>query len=190
MDHSDPSLPQKVSVPDGGPAAAPEFAEVDFSDEEALVFNVIMVGDVNSASFDLLMRLFTHPEKAQRVKIAAAYGAVNGRFTHDEESGFADKRTQFLIDTEEHHLDIQNAFFEALIASAEERTLTLLPYTMAWFPSQNRETVELLAWSAKHHQNWWARRFSVFFVVEFGGGRRPCRKGNSAQHSRPGLQSA
>ena len=36
-------------------------------------------------------------------------------------------------------------------------------------PGQNRKTVEVIAWSAKHHPDPWVRRFSVYFVVEFGG---------------------
>ena len=35
-------------------------------------------------------------------------------------------------------------------------------------PGQGRETLELFAWAAKHHPDWWVRRFSVYFVVKFG----------------------
>lgn len=166
MDHSDPSSPPKEPETDGGHVDESESAKLmmDFSNEEALVFKVIMDGE----SLDALLRLFTHPEKAQRVKVASAYAAVNIRFTHNEESGFPEKRSQFQVDVEEHLPDIQNALFEALIASAEEGATTYIPYTLAWLPGQGRETVELLAWAAKHHPDPWVRRFSVFFVVEHG----------------------
>jgi len=137
----------------------------DFSNEEALVFQVIMDGK----SLDVLLRLFTHPEKAQRVKVATAYAAVNFKFTHDEESGFPKKRSQFQMDVEEHLPVIRNALSEALIASAEEGTTTHIPYTLAWLPGGGRETVELLAWADKHHPDQWVRSFSVYFVVKFGG---------------------
>ena len=101
--------------------------------------------------------------------MASAFAAVNTEFTHNEESGFPEKREQFWVDVEEHLPDIQNALSEALITSAEEGTANLIPYTLAWMPGQNLETVELLAWAAKHHPDWWVRRFSVYFVVKFGG---------------------
>lgn len=167
MDHSDPSSLPKEFETDGGHVDEPEPAKLttDFSNEEALVHKVIFDGE----SPDVLLRLFAHPEKAQRVKMASAFAAVNVEFTHDEESGFAEKREQFWVDVEEHLPDIQNALYEALITSAEEETANFIPYTLAWMPGQDHETVELLAWAAKHHPDWWVRRFSVYFVVRFGG---------------------
>ena len=157
MDHSDPSSLPKVSE-----SAKPT---TDFSKEEELVFKVIMDGE----SLDELLRLFAHPEKAQRVKVAMAFAAVNIKFTHDEESGFPEKRNQFWVDAEEHFPNIQNALSEALIASAEEGTTSRIPYTLAWLPGQGRETVELFAWSAKHHPDPRVRRSSVYYVVKLGG---------------------
>jgi len=136
----------------------------DFAEEDALVRRVILGGE----SPDPLMRQFVHPDKAQRVRVASAFAAVNAELTHDEESGFADKRTQFWEDTAAQVSDIQNALFEALITSAEEKTTNYIPYTLAWMPGQGSETVEILAWAANHHPDPWVRRFSVFFVVEFG----------------------
>jgi len=167
MDHSDPlSQPTELEI-GGGQVATSKFAKLttDLSDEEALVFNVILDGE----SSDLLVRLFAHPEKVQRVKVAMAFAAVNAKFSHNEETGFEEKRRQFWLDVEEHIPDIQNAFFEALITSAEEGTNNKIPYTLAWWmPGQEHKTVKLLAWAAKHHPDPWVRRFSVFFVVEHG----------------------
>jgi len=167
MDHSDPSSSPKEPETDGGQVATSEFAKqtADLSNEEALVFNVILDGE----SSDVLLRLFAHPEKAQRVKVASAFAAVNIKFSHNEETGFAEKRSQFWVDAKEHLPDIQNALSEALITSAEEGTTSRIPYTLAWLPGQGRETVELLAWAAKHHPDPWVRRFSVYFVVKYGG---------------------
>ena len=172
MKHSDPlSTPKEPKIGSGyldeSVLSTSEFAKLtaDLSVEEALVFNVILDGE----SFDVLLRLFAHPVKEQRVKVAMAFGAVNAKFSHNEETGFAEKREQFWLDVEAHLPDIQNALFEALIASAEEVTATYIPYTLAWMPEQGRETVALLAWAAKHHPDWWVRRFSVYFVVRFGG---------------------
>ena len=167
MDHSDPlSLPKEFET-GGTHVKEPRSAKLtaDLSNEEAFVFKVIMEGE----SLDVLMRLFAHPEKAQRVKIGSAFSAVNIKFSHNDESGFPDKRKQFWVDVEDHLPDMQNALFEALITSAEDGTANYIPYTLAWLPGQGRETVELLAWAAKHHPDWWVRRFSVYFVVRFGG---------------------
>ena len=167
MDHSDPSSPPKEPETDGGHVDEFESAKLttDFSNEEALVHKVIFDGK----SPDVLLQLFAHPEKAQRVKMALAFAAVNVEFTHDEESGFAEKREQFWIDAAEHLPDIRNALCEALITSAEEGTANYYsPYTLAWMPGQDHKTVELLAWAAEHHPDPRVRRFSVFFVVEFG----------------------
>ena len=167
MDHSDPSSPPNEAETDGGHVDKSESTKMttDFSNEEALVLDVILKGD----SSDVLLRLFTHPEKAQRVKMALAFSAVNSRLSHDDESGFPEKRPQFWVDVEEHIPDIQNAFFEALIASAKEGTANRIPYTLAWWmPGQEQKNIEVLAWAAKHHPDPWVRRFSVFFVVQFG----------------------
>ncbi len=167
MDHSDPSSPLRETETDGGQVGTSEFAELtkDLSKEEALVFNVMLDGE----SSDVLLRLFAHPEKAQRVKVALAFGYVNIKFSHNEETGFSEKRKQFWLDVEEHLPDIQNALFEAMITSAQEGTTTYIPYILAWMPGQGHETLELLTWAAKHHSDPWVRRFSVYFVVRFGG---------------------
>jgi hypothetical protein len=167
MDHSDPSSQPTEPEIGGGQVATSEFAKLTagLSNEEALVFNVILDGE----SSDVLLRLFAHPEKAQRVKVAMAFAAVNVKFSHNEETGFAEKRRQFWVDVEEHLPDIQNALSEALIASAKEGTTNRVPYTLAWLPGQGRETVELFAWAAKHHPDPGVRRSSVYYVVKVGG---------------------
>lgn len=164
MDHSDPLHPPTEIETRGGHVDEHEFAKLtaDFSKEEVLAFKVIMDG----TSLDELLRLFAHPEKAQRMKIASAFAAVNIKYTHDEESGFPEKRNQFWVDAEEHFPNIQNALSEALIASAEEGTMTSIPYTLAWLPGQGRETVELFAWAAKHHPNPRVRKSSVYYVFK------------------------
>lgn len=168
MDHSDSlSLPKKPEI-DGGHVDESDTVKMsaDFHNEEALVLDLILDG----TSPDVLLRLFTHPEKAQRVKVALAFAALNVRLNHDEESDFSEKKDQFFVDVKEHFPHIQNAFFEALITSAEEGTTTYIPYTLAWWmPGQEHKTVEVLAWAAKHHPDPWVRRFSVFFVAEHGG---------------------
>jgi len=171
MDHSDPSSLPKVPETDGRYVDESEYANltVGFSKEEALVLKVIMDGDLDSSSLDVLLRLFAHPEKAQRVKIASAFAAVNRKYTHDEESGFPEKRNQFWKDAKENFPNIQNALSEALIVSAEEGTSTNIPYTLAWLPGQGRETVELFAWAAKHHWDPRVRRSSIYYVVKLGG---------------------
>lgn len=167
MNHSDPSALPKAPEIGGGQVATSEFAKLTagLSDKEVLVFNVMLDG----TSSDVLLRLFSHPEKAQRVKVAMAFAAVNAKFSHNEETGFAEKRRQFWLDVEEHLPDIQNALSEALIATAEEGITNRIPYTLAWMPGQDRETLEVLAWAAKHHPDPWVRRFSVYFVVKYGG---------------------
>ncbi|TRY32619.1 hypothetical protein [Aliiglaciecola sp. M165] len=136
----------------------------DFLKEEALVRKVFFEDE----SPGLILPLFAHPDRTQRVKIASAFSAVNVKFTHDEESGFPEKRRQFWLDVKEHIPNIKNALFEALAASAKEGSKSTIPYTLAWMPGQDHETVEFFAWSAKHHPDQWVRRFSVYFVVEFG----------------------
>lgn len=158
MDHSEPSSLSKESE-------STKMTTI-FSNEEALVLNLILDG----TSPDVLVQMFTHPEKAQRVKTALAFSALNARLNHYEESDFSEKKEQFWTDVEEHIPDIQNAFFEALIASAEEGTKTKIPYTLAWWmPGQEHKRDQVLAWATKHHPDPWVRRFSVFFVVEHGG---------------------
>jgi len=167
MDHSDPSSqPTELEI-GGGQLATSEFAELtaDLSVEEALVFNVMLDGE----SSDVLMRLFAHPDKAQRMKIASAFAAVNVKFTHNEETGFAAKKRQFWQDAKDKLPDMQNALSEALITSAEQGITTRIPYTLAWMPGQGRETVELFVWAAKHHPDPWVRLSSVYYVVKLGG---------------------
>lgn len=140
-----------------------EIAEL--STEKQLVRNVFFCNE----SPDGFLRLFTHPEREQRVKIAAAFATLNAEFTHNEESGFPERREQFWEDSGEHLPAIRNALSEALIAAAEQGERSYIPYTLAWMPGQGHETVELFAWATEHHPDWWDRRFCVFFVVEFGG---------------------
>lgn len=136
----------------------------NFETEKALVLAVFF----DNKSPESLFQLFAHGDITQRVKIASAFSAVNIEFTHDEESGFPEKREQFWKTAEIHLPNIQNALFEALITSAEEHTTNHIPYTLAWMPGQGKQTIEILAWAAKHHPDWWVRRFSVFFVTDFG----------------------
>jgi len=166
MDHSDQPFPLKKAEINRGHVDGSEPAKLttDFADEKALLHKVFFEGE----SPDTFLRLIAHPEKAQRVKMALAFSAINIEFTHDEESGFAEKRSQFWVDVEQHLPNIQNALFEALITSAEEGTANHIPYTLAWMPGQGHETVKLLAWAAEHHPDPWVRRFSVFFVVQHG----------------------
>ncbi len=139
----------------------------DYAQETAIVHDVFF----EQGSAEQLVQLFSHPEQVQRVKIALAFSTFNVKYTHDEASGFADKRTQFYSDYVADIDNIRNAHFEALIASAAEQTNNYIPYTIAWMPEQGQKTVEMLAWSAQHHSDWWVRRFSVFFVVQFGGNK-------------------
>jgi len=136
----------------------------ELSPEEQLVRNVFFCDE----SPDLFWQLFSHPEKEQRVKIAAAYAKLNAEFTHNEESGFPEKKQEIWKGSEEHLPAIRNAHFEALISAAENGENSYIPYTIAWMSGQGRKTVDLLAWATEHHPGWWDRRFAVFFVVEFG----------------------
>ena len=145
------------------PAASANITE-DFSAEEELVRSVMF----DNQSPTSLLELFRHPDKAQRIRVALAFAAINTRYTHDEASGFPEKRRQFWIEVERHLPDIENALFEALIASAKENTQNKIPYTLAWMPGQDHETVALFDWAAKHHSDPWIRRFCVYFVVAFG----------------------
>lgn len=137
----------------------------DYFNEAALVRNVI----VNGESTDQLVRLFTHSDKAKRVKIAFAFGEVNFKLSHDEGTGFDEKRVKFWEEVETHNADIQNALFEALIVSAEERTRNFIPYTLAWWMQEQKpKALDMLVWAAKHHPDAWVRNFSVYYVVQFG----------------------
>jgi len=137
----------------------------DYFNEAAMVRNVIL----NSESPEKLLQLFTHPEKEKRVKIAFAFGAVNIMMSHDDGSGYPEKRKQFWLDVEEHLPDIQNALFEALVVSAKEYSRNQLPYTIAWMPLNQQKKNEMLTWAAKHHPSPWVRRFCVYYVIKFGG---------------------
>ena len=135
-----------------------------YSDEKALMLDVFF----NDQPPGKLLELFAHQQKAQRVKMALAFSAVNIEFTHNEESGFAKKRDQFWLDAEKHVPDILNALFEALILSAKEGTTTHIPYTLAWMPGSHEKKVKVFAWAAEHHPDPWVRNFSVYYVVELG----------------------
>ena len=63
----------------------------DYFNEAALVRNTIVNGD----SPDEVIRLFTHPEKATRIKIAFAFAQVNLLLSHYNAIDFDEKRTQF-----------------------------------------------------------------------------------------------
>lgn len=137
----------------------------DYFNEAALVRNVMLTGE----SLDKLIQLFTHPDKEKRVKVAFAFGAVNIMMSHDYGSGYPEKRKQFWQDVEQHLPDIQNALFEALIVSAEEKSRNHLPYTIAWMSINEQQKNQMLTWAAKHHPDPWVRRFCVYYVVKFGG---------------------
>lgn len=167
MKHSEPSAFALDTIANNGHVEESETVKVtaDYAYEKALLHKVFF----DDESPDTILPMFTHPEKAQRVRIALAFAALNVEFTHNEESGFAEKREQFWEQEKDHLPDIQNALSEALIMSAAEGTTTHIPYTLAWMPGQDHNTVKLLAWAAKHHPDYWVRRFSVYFVVKFGG---------------------
>jgi len=167
MEHSDPLSQPTVPEIGRGQLATSKFVKLTagLSAEEALVFNVVLDGE----SSDVLMRLFAHPEKAQRVKIATAFAAVNAKFSHNEETGFSKKRQKLWVDAKDNLPDMQNALYEALIASAEQGKTNQIPYTLAWMPGQDSETLELFVWAAKHHPAMWVRKSSVYFVVKLGG---------------------
>lgn len=164
MSHSDPSSLSKEAEIGDGHLATSKYPKLtaDLSNDEALVFNVILDGD----SSEVLLRLFAHPEKIQREKVAMAFAAVNVKFSHNEETGFAEKRRKFWLDVEHHLPDIRNALSEALITSAQADKDTRIPYTLAWMPGQGRETLELFVWAAKHHPHPWVRRSSIYFVAK------------------------
>ena len=167
MAHSDPTYQSAELKIDKGQLATSQFSKLTggLSVTEKLVFNVILGGN----SSEVLTRLFAHPDKTQRIKVASAFAAVNVRFSHNEETGFADKRRQFWLDVEQHIPDIQNGLSEALISSAKAGKYSYTPYTLAWLPEQGRETVELFTWAAKHHPNASVRRSSLYYVVILGG---------------------
>ncbi|MDK1286080.1 hypothetical protein [Pseudoalteromonas umbrosa] len=138
----------------------------DYTYEEILVFKAVMTGQYD----DELMRLFSHPDKMQRIKIAEAFAAVQIQFIHDEESGFPPKRNQLFNRLGEHLPDIRNALSEALIYTAVEGKANRIPYTLAWLPGQGRETLELFSWAAKHHPDHNIRRSSIYYVTILEGG--------------------
>ncbi len=176
MDHSDPLTTPKEAETNNGNADETKVdeSEIDkaklakwmegFSYEEELAFKAVMTGETIHEFY----RLISHPEKKQRVKIASAYAAMHVRYSHHEESGFGNKRNQFNANLNEHLPDFRNALSEALIVSAEEGTVTRIPYTLAWLPGQGRETIELFKWSAKHHPQPRVRRASIYFVAKLG----------------------
>ena len=140
----------------------------DYFNEAALVRNTIVNGD----SPDEVIRLFTHPDKATRIKVAFAFAQVNLLLSHYNAIDFDEKRTQFWEKVQDHSADMQNAIFEALIASAEEGTRSYIPYTLAWWmleQEQKSKATEMLTWASKHHPDPWVRNFSVFFVVQHSG---------------------
>ena len=137
----------------------------DYFNDAALVRNTI----VNGESPDELIRRFTSSDKATRVKIAAAFGEVNIKLSHDENSNFDQRRDEFWEKVKGHEADMQNALFEALIVSAQEKTRTYIPYTLAWWMQEDKEkAVDILAWASQHHNDTWVRRFSVYYVAQFG----------------------
>lgn len=137
----------------------------DYFNEAALVRNVM----VNGEPTDQLIELFNHADKEKRVKIAFAFSEVNIKLSHDDVTGFDDKRKQFWEEVSEHSEAMQNALFEALITSAQEGTRTFIPYTLAWWmQEQKTKALEMLVWAAKHHPDSWVRNFSVYYVVQFG----------------------
>ena len=176
MDRSDPlTTPKKAEANSGNAVESKDDeSEIDraklakwmegFSYEERLAFKAVMTGE----TLDEFYGLISHPEKEQRVKIAAAYAAMHVQYSHHEESGFGEKRNQFNANLNEHLPDFRNALSEALIASAKEGSLTRIPYTLAWLPGQGRETIELFEWSAKHHPHPRVRRASIYFVAKLG----------------------
>ncbi|REL31385.1 hypothetical protein [Thalassotalea euphylliae] len=155
---------QESSAPDEAVTKAK--LTTDYFIEAALVRNVM----VNGESPTELIRLFTHSDKVKRIKTAAAFADVNMKLSHDEGTDFDNKRKAFWQQVEVHSADIQSALFEALIVTAQERTRTYIPYTLAWWMQEDKaKAVEMLTWAAKHHPDPWVRNFSVYYVIQFGG---------------------
>ncbi|WP_440054528.1 HEAT repeat domain-containing protein [Pseudoalteromonas sp. T1lg65] len=166
MQHSDP-----LSIPNGRHTGIEKDSDAEyakwmegFSYEEALVFRAIMVGE----SLEELWGLFTHPDKAVRIKIASAFAAVNIKFSHHDESGFPPKRNQFWKDLGEQLPNVRNALSEGLVETAKHGTATRIPYTLAWLPEQGLETLKLFEWAAKHHPDPGVRRSSLYYVAYIG----------------------
>jgi len=137
----------------------------DYFNEAAMVRNVI----VNDEPPLPLINLFSHPNKVTRVKTAFAFGEVNIKLSHDEGTGFDEKRDQFWLVAENHDEAIQHALFEALIASAKEGTETYIPYALAWWMQTHKaKTLDMLTWAAKHHPKTWVRNFCVYYIVQYG----------------------
>jgi hypothetical protein len=99
----------------------------DFSKETALLHRVIFEGE----SPELMLHLFAHPDKKIRVRMASAFAYMNVKYSHNDESGYPDKRRQFWIDWEDHLPNLENALFESVITSAQEGTLNHIPYTFS-----------------------------------------------------------
>lgn len=136
----------------------------DYFHDTALVRDVI----VNGEPVDELIKRFTHPDKAKRVSIAFAFGEVNFKLSHNEETNFDKRRDEFWLKVANHKGDIQNALFEALIASAQERSWNYIPYTLAWWMQEQKEkSIEVLTWAAKHHPDTWIRNFCVYYIVQY-----------------------
>ncbi len=169
MNHSDPLTTAELAEINSGNHDESEIALArmakwmeGFSPEEKLAFKAVMTGE----TVDEFFRLISHPDKKQRVKIASAYASMHIQYTHHEDSGFGEKRNQFNENLNEQLPNFRNALFEALIASAEEGTVTRIPYTLAWLPGQGRETIELFNWSGKHHPQPRVRRSPINFVAK------------------------
>ncbi|KAF7789053.1 hypothetical protein PRUB_a5377 [Pseudoalteromonas rubra] len=162
-----PSVPAKPKSNDTDHTVLTKWME-GFTYEETLAFKAIMTGE----TLDEFLRLFSHPDKAQRIKVASAFAAVQIKYTHNEESGYPKKRNQFMADKSltAHFPVIRNALAEALIATAKEGIPTRIPYTLAWLTGQGQETIELFTWSAQHHPDHNVRRSSIYYVSILNGG--------------------
>lgn len=146
------------------PTKIPSQLTQSYSEEEALLHQVFFDGK----SIELIMERFAHSDSAKRIKMASAFANFNVQYSHDDESGYPERRKRFWQEVEQRIPILQQAFFEALIMSAVEETPNFIPYTLGWMPGPKSETVELFTWAAQHHSDWWVRRFSVYFVVKFG----------------------
>ena len=101
-----------------------------------------------------------------RVKIAFAFSVVNIMMSHDDGSGF--QRRGLLGGNWGASPGYSKCLFEAMIVSAEEQTANHIPYTAAWMPVNEANKLKILAWAAKHHPHSWVRRFSVYYIAQFG----------------------
>ncbi|KNC66711.1 hypothetical protein [Pseudoalteromonas ardens] len=112
------------------------------------------------------LRLFSHPDKAQRIKTVSTFAAVQIKYTHNEQSGYPKKRNQFMADKSltPHFPTVRNALAEALIATTREGIPTRIPYTPAWLTGQGQEIIELFSWSVQHHPDHDVRRSSIYYI--------------------------